>query len=478
MLSTAKVNNPYQTFFNRSPNYLFISTLDGTILEINDAVVKGLGYSKASLIGQTLHHVFPVETHQNLQRLIERTSSGETQQGPSQLVRAEGTKILVNTRLFAAMTDQGWVIMTMCVDLRALSAVEQKFAKTFQNSGSMMMIINTEGGAITDVNPSFLQRFNYTMGDVLGKTTGQLRLFAHPKDRDHLMQRILQTHSERDVLLTLQNSRGEPIEVQVNLDLIDVDNTLHFVVSMTDLTHRIALQSQIEAQNRNLQAQVDAKVREISEAQLAMVSALSNLTESRDNETGNHIERISRMSTVLAQILRCEPDFTNLISDDFITTIGSASILHDIGKIGISDLILLKPDQLTRQEFEIMKEHVMIGVRLIRKIRARYANNSYLTLGEEIILTHHEKWDGSGYPQGLKGSEIPLSGQIVALCDVYDALRSHRPYKEPLSHAESLIELAALSGKHFDPRLLSVFLAHADAFEHLDEAGLTINSVE
>jgi putative two-component system response regulator len=151
----------------------------------------------------------------------------------------------------------------------------------------------------------------------------------------------------------------------------------------------------------------------------------------------------------------------------FLESIYKASPLHDIGKVGISDAILLKPGKLTNEEFEIMKTHVDIGYQTLLRIGQRYKNNAFLKMGLDITRYHHEKWDGSGYPLGLSGDDIPLSARIMAISDVYDALRSKRVYKAAYSHEKSCVIMAEAKGRHFDPRLVDIFLGANTEFETL-----------
>ena len=218
---------------------------------------------------------------------------------------------------------------------------------------------------------------------------------------------------------------------------------------------------------KNLDRLVEEKVQEISASQMATIYALINLSESRDDDTGAHIERTARFCQLLAQKARFIPEYADTITDNFIETIYMASPLHDIGKVGIPDKILLKPGKLTEEEFAIMKTHVQIGYDTLSKVGEQYSKNEFLKMGMEITLNHHEKWDGSGYNKGLKGTEIPLSARIMAVSDVYDALRSKRTYKDGFSHEKSIDIIRSDSGSHFDPLLVDVFIQHQEEFRAL-----------
>ena len=186
-----------------------------------------------------------------------------------------------------------------------------------------------------------------------------------------------------------------------------------------------------------------------------------------DDDTGAHVERTAGFCRLIATLARELPQYAGQIDDEFIATIYRASPLHDIGKVGISDQILLKPGKLTPEEFTIMKSHVEIGYQTLKSVEKRYENNAFIKMGLDITRFHHEKWDGTGYLFERKGTDIPLSARIMALSDVYDALRSRRVYKEPFSHQMSVAIIAEGREKHFDPALADVFLAAEGEFELL-----------
>jgi len=184
------------------------------------------------------------------------------------------------------------------------------------------------------------------------------------------------------------------------------------------------------------------------------VFALAKLAESRDPETGQHLERIRNYSWILARWLRQE--FLE-ITDEFVDTLYQTSTLHDIGKVGIPDSVLLKPGRLTKREFEIMKTHTTIGAQTLVAAMRQFPEVNYLAMAKDIALTHHESFDGSGYPRGLRGTEIPLCGRIVALADTYDALTNRRPYKAAYDH-EVARSIIVDTLDRFDPRILTAFL--------------------
>jgi len=211
---------------------------------------------------------------------------------------------------------------------------------------------------------------------------------------------------------------------------------------------------------------VEKKVREVSEAQQATIFALAKLAEQRDDDTGAHLERVRDYCEMLAQQLAKDSPYADHISDIFIDCIQHASPLHDIGKVAIPDSVLLKPGRLTQDEFEVMKSHSIIGAENMQTIFNKYADNAFIGMGIEIALYHHERWDGSGYPDGLVGRNIPLSARIMAVADCYDALRSNRCYRKGYDHEKVKEMLLSEEGTHFDPEVIKAFLALEDRFRH------------
>ncbi|MBW2061628.1 MAG: response regulator [Deltaproteobacteria bacterium] len=195
-----------------------------------------------------------------------------------------------------------------------------------------------------------------------------------------------------------------------------------------------------------------------------VIFSLAKLAESRDPETGNHLERIRFYSKTLAETLAQSNNPALKINNQFIDNIFLSSPLHDIGKIGIPDYILLKPGRLDDKEFKVMKTHSIIGFETLNEALKRYPNADYLQMSAEIALSHHEKFDGTGYPNGLKGNEIPLSALIVALSDVYDALVHKRVYKTAYTHDLAKAIIIDEKGTHFDPSVVDAFLTCEEKF--------------
>jgi HD-GYP domain-containing protein (c-di-GMP phosphodiesterase class II) len=214
---------------------------------------------------------------------------------------------------------------------------------------------------------------------------------------------------------------------------------------------------QLTLQNDVLERRVQQRTRQLRDAQLEVVRRLSQLAESRDRDMGLHITRMSRMASELGRFAGLGPDESDLLLH--------AAAMHDIGKIAIPESVLLKPGRLSGDEWELMKTHTTIGAQLLSGSRS-----PVLRMAEVIALTHQERWDGSGYPNGLAGEGIPLVGRICAICDVFDALISERPYKHAWSVNQALVQIDADAGTHFDPRLARVFLERFEELRRLSDA--------
>ena len=210
----------------------------------------------------------------------------------------------------------------------------------------------------------------------------------------------------------------------------------------------------------------------------AVIFGLAKLTESRDRDTGNHLERIAVYSTRLATTLRRNPRYRRQLSPAFVKLIGISTALHDIGKVGIEDSILLKPGQFEEQERLVMQMHAAIGGKCIREIESQLGRSNFLQMAREIAFCHHERWDGTGYPKGLAGDEIPLAARIVAVADVYDALAAKRVYKPAFPHGKCVEMIRAEAGKQFDPAVVDAFLEVEAEFRAIAQRCREANEVE
>jgi len=231
--------------------------------------------------------------------------------------------------------------------------------------------------------------------------------------------------------------------------------------------------SELESQSNELSHRLQQRTIEILGTRDVTVFALAHLAESRDPETGDHLKRMREYAQIVAERLSLKGPYSNEIDETFLGDFYRSTPLHDIGKVGIPDQILLKPGALTAREFEIMKRHTLIGAEALEKASGHSPFGGFLKMASDIARYHHERFDGAGYPIGLKGTQIPLSARIAAIADVFDAITSNRVYRDamPISEATSIIE--ADSGKHFDPQ---VVLAFQECLDDLLEVKAAVDS--
>jgi putative two-component system response regulator len=218
------------------------------------------------------------------------------------------------------------------------------------------------------------------------------------------------------------------------------------VLRIKNLLRTRWLHAELRQHNDTLEAKVRERTLRLAEAQLEILDRLAIAAEYRDDATGQHTQRVGKLAAMIARSLG-QPE-------DQVEILRIAATLHDVGKIGVPDRVLLKPGRLTPEEFEIIKSHTSIGAEILG--RSKF---SILQVAREIAISHHERWDGSGYPVGLKGDQIPLSGRLVAIADVFDALTHDRPYKKAWHLEDAVAETKRLSGLQLDPHLVNVFLS-------------------
>lgn len=271
------------------------------------------------------------------------------------------------------------------------------------------------------------------------------------------------------VIFLTANVSSEDEEKGFELGAVDyITKPIKQKVVLARIKTHIALQAAanfLEDKAQYLESEVARRSREIEAIQDVTILAMASLAETRDNETGNHIRRTQLYVFTLAEKLKTHPRFANFLTEHTIKLLFKSVPLHDIGKVGIPDRILLKPGKLTPEEFEIMKTHTTLGRDAIVTAERRLGVNvDFLTYAKEVACSHQEKWNGSGYPEGLAGDAIPISARLMAVGDVYDALISRRPYKEPMPHNQAVQLIIDGRGTHFDPDIVDAFIALQDDF--------------
>jgi len=275
----------------------------------------------------------------------------------------------------------------------------------------------------------------------------------------------LQKDSTYRKITTLILTNHDEIENEIKgLDLGAVDY-IRKPLNMASLRKRIEVhlslrrnRKRVEEQNVILEEEVSARTRELVMTRDILIHALIGLLEVRNIESSNHTARTQWMMKIMCEHLKNKQKYSEILDDEYINEVVKTTPLHDIGKVGIPDNILLKPGKLDSQEFEIMKKHTTYGVEALNCGINPQNEHSFIHTAIDIVGTHHEKYDGSGYPNGLQGEAIPLCGRLMAIIDVYDALINKRVYKPAFSHEKALEIIQGERGKHFDPAIVDAFM--------------------
>jgi len=292
-------------------------------------------------------------------------------------------------------------------------------------------------------------------------------------DGYEVCQRLKANDKTKDIPVIFLTSKSDANHETKGFELGAVDYitkpiTLQVVLARVK-THLDMEKMQMFLRNQNsfLELEVAKRTAEIMAIQDVTIHAMASLAETRDNDTGNHIRRTQHYVKLLAEKLRFHPRFSHFLDDNkIIEILFKSAPLHDIGKVGIPDKILLKPGKFEPEEFEIMKAHPALGRDAILQAEHELGIDvPFLKYAKEIAYCHQEKWDGSGYPQGLSGDNIPISARLMAVADVYDALISRRVYKEGMSHAQAVQIIKDGKGHHFDPDMVNAFLELQDEFQ-------------
>ena len=291
-------------------------------------------------------------------------------------------------------------------------------------------------------------------------------------DGYEMIQKLKASRRLRKIPVIFLTAETDPKSEVKGFDLGAVDFIVKPFVDVV-MKRRIATQIELSAYQQSLEELVEQKVEENEKLQHMLSAGFAELVESRDGVTGGHVKNTSIYFEAFVRYLRDVPKYKEDVTDDFIKLSIRSAPLHDIGKIGIDDIVLRKETSLEKGEMDYMKTHSELGGATFHKIRKIFIENEFLKIAEHMALYHHERWDGQGYPMGLKGEDIPLEARIMSIVDVYDALTSKRPYKEPFSHEKACAIIVAGRGTQFDPDLVDEFIKAEDIMRdrllHKDE---------
>ncbi|KQV61740.1 MULTISPECIES: two-component system response regulator [unclassified Duganella] len=308
-------------------------------------------------------------------------------------------------------------------------------------------------------------------------TTGQppdvvlLDVMMPEMDGYEVCRRLKADPATRDIPVIFLTAKSEVEDEELGLDLGAVDYITKPIsppITLARVRNHLMLKEHadfLRDQNEFLEQEVRERTREVVAIQDVTILAMASMAETRDSETGNHIRRTQFYVKALAERLKGHPRFSAVLTDSFINLLFKSAPLHDIGKVGIPDRILLKPGRFEPHEFEIMKTHTTLGRAAIEHAeRSLGTPMAFLSIAKEIACSHQEKWDGSGYPEGLAGEAIPVSARLMAVADVYDALISRRVYKDGMPHEKAVQIIIEGKGKHFDPDMIDAFIGLQEEF--------------
>ncbi|MDM8536419.1 HD domain-containing phosphohydrolase [Desulfobacterales bacterium HSG17] len=352
---------------------------------------------------------------------------------------------------------------------KSLKKSEKKYRNLFESSMDAIFLMDSEFTYL-DCNPASLKLYNVdskkqflTLNPIELSPTYQIDGKLSSKKADEMIE---QTMKNNHHFFEWKHKKfdGHEFDANVKLSWIEIDGRKVFQGTVRDISDQKQAQKKLIDQTE-----------EIRQTQKVSVKALAILSEHYDSDTGEHLTRIQSYVELLVKWLRESSHFKDYLTKktNYIDALKLACLLHDVGKTAIPIEILTKPGKLTDEEFEIVKSHTTIAGEALttanNDFKKIFRSDSYLAMARDIALYHHEKWNGKGYPKGLSDESIPLSARIVAVADVYDALRSKRPYKEPWSHVDAVNEIIAEKGKHFDPEIIRGFISQSDKFHTISK---------
>ncbi len=456
-----------ESLLNHLGDPVFVCDLKGTVLTANGALFKLLGVSpEASTLDIRSFYANPDELEDKLCRLSNEKSFHNLE-----------THLYTQNRELRRVLDSSWIIYNergivtgYSTHLRDITYLRNLEARLQISERNYLMLMESILSPLTIVDP---------LGAILNWNCSAEEFYGYPweevvgRNFDDVTRPNMDRLSLQEILRRVDENRGRYVEADVPRRRRD--GTIQFTYAsysaLTDSEGQAVAYSIMEkdlTERIKLERKLKDSFRQLKDTREATILGFAQLTEYRDKSTGKHLERIREYTKILALELRKKPQYSDYIDDEYLDDLCISSVLHDVGKVGIEDSILRKPGKLDVGEFEKIKEHARIGGDALTKVDRTLSRQSFLTIGKEIAYSHHERWDGSGYPRGLKGEEIPLSARIVALADVYDALTSERVYKGAIPHDQAVEIILSGRGTHFDPDIVDAFSEHREQFQRIN----------
>ena len=456
----------YRDLFFNVREAFYTADVDGNIIVANPSFYEFVGYSPDDCPSNIRDLLAYPEDFDD--RLSELKESSCYQDLGIQFFTKEGLLKKATESAWVVRNNDGNVVSYSChvKDLTYLKNIESRLLISERNFRILFdtilssIIICDPLGNILNLNFAAESSYGYTWNDVISKHYDDVFRYGVSSPSFAKIKALIDRNGGKyvDPEVHRQDKAGNDVYTYASYSVIkdSSDETLAYSIVEKDLTERVHLEQKLQD-----------SFNQLKETQSAAILGFAKLTEFRDKSTGKHLERMREYARVLVTKLREKPKYADYITDSYIEDIYISATLHDVGKVGIEDHILLKEGPLTPDEYEKIKEHVEMGGRALAEIDVSMDKQSFLTIGKEIAYYHHERWDGTGYPEGRKGEQIPLSARIVAIADVYDALTSERSYKRAYSHEEAVNIITEESGVHFDPEIVEVFHANHEIFQRI-----------
>ncbi len=419
-----------RSLLNAIPDMMFRIGQDGTYLDYKADKNQLLYVPPEVFLGKNIEAVMPPDIHALLRSEMDAAFQTEALHAFEYQLEIGGKLMSFEARVEANLNAAESIVIVRDITERkqseaALLESQQSFERMFHSNPALMVLSSLPDRLIIDVNQAFLSALGYTSEEVLGKTSTKLGLFAKPEQAAAITDQLISKGRVTEIDVQIRRKNGQVMDGLFSGEIIRSQGKEQFLTVAMNITE----QKQAHA---DLLAAYDATI-----------MGWSRAMDLRDQETEEHTLRVTELTIQLAHSLN--------LSDEDIHQIRRGALLHDIGKLGIPDGIMLKPGKLTDKEWAVMRQHPQHAYDMLSPI-------TYLHPALDIPYCHHEKWDGSGYPRGLAGEQIPLAARLFAVVDVWDALRSDRPYRQAWSKEKTLEYIRSLSGTHFDPKVVELFL--------------------
>jgi len=454
----------YRNLVENSSDIIFLCKTDGEILFANRTFYDTLDHSHCSIQNMNIYSLFPDEHSDRLEKIVSSSFSLGRDPDPFEIKiqSINGKSIWTEVNINLVTGDKpGFQLVARNIERRKSMETHINSLTAFQEKilqNEMVAIVTTDlDGNITSWNRGATEILGHLPGDV--KTSNIHHLIVARNVNHHFASEKadhsdIREQPQQEVSIRKKDGGAANTIYMSSLMKNEEDMPIAQMIFFIDVSEKKRLENNWKELNERL-----------NHAQLITIVSLAKLAEYRDIETGLHLERIMKYTELIARQLTGYSYYHNYITEAYITDLVNSCLLHDIGKVGIPDQILHKPGMLTEEEYEIMKQHTLIGGDTIANAEKKVKGRSYLNIGKEIAYYHHERWDGSGYPHGLKGKSIPLSARIVSIADVYDALTTSRPYKEAYSHSEAMEFIMEKAGSQFDEIIVDALVKCDRDFE-------------